>query len=104
MVAKRFTSVALSLAFLMGAAIPGVFADEDSSGTDQPEVNSAVDLVCVQTAVDKREDAVAAGFTVYSGSIVAAQSHRKADLHAAWAITDAQERKHSIKAAWKTFT
>jgi len=75
----------------------------EGSSTDH-QVQKAVDLVCVQTAVDKRETAVAAGFTTYAAAVTAAQAQRKTDLHAAWAMTDATARKDAIKAAWKTFT
>jgi len=58
---------------------------------------------CIQTAVDAREVAVLSSLTTYTNSVVTAFQAKKNALHDAWAITDASQRKASIKTAWMTF-
>lgn len=63
-----------------------------------------VDLACVQTAVEKRENAIISAFDTQSSVVKTALSARKDALKAAWAITDQKERHVAIKKAWSDFT
>lgn len=58
---------------------------------------------CVQAAVDARETAVLAALTTYTNGVIAAFQVKKTGLHDAWAMSDAAQRKASIKTVWTTF-
>ena len=66
------------------------------------EMKQAMNPMCMQTAVDTREDAIAAAFSGFNDSIKTALSARKVALHAAWGLSDKAARSTSVKAAWKT--
>lgn len=55
-------------------------------------------------AVDAREGAVLKAVNAYTTSIVSAFQKKKSDLHSAWAISDAGQRKAAVKTAWATFS
>lgn len=60
-------------------------------------------LVCIQTAVDVREAAIAEAFNVFSASISSALSARKSALHDAWGIANASARHTVRNKAWSDF-
>jgi hypothetical protein len=66
-------------------------------------VSGTVNLTCMQTAVDTREDAIAGAFDTFNDDITAALAARKSALHSAWGLTDVTARKAAIKAAWTTW-
>lgn len=74
-----------------------------SSSSASSFSNKAINLVCAQTAVDTREDALFAARTTQSNAITTAYQTRKSALHEAWNIADKTARRNAIKAAWKTF-
>ena len=62
-----------------------------------------VDLICMQTAVKKRDTAIMTAFSVFSNSIQLALSTRLTELKTAWGIQDASARKQAIKSAWEKY-
>ncbi len=65
--------------------------------------NTAVDPVCMQNAIEKRDTAIITAFDTYHGSVRAALIARKDALKAAWAITDKDGRGDALLSAWKTW-
>ena len=66
-------------------------------------VKPGIDTVCVQAAVDVREQAIAGVWSTYSTAMTSALSARQAALHAAWGTTDAPARRLARNTAWQTF-
>ncbi len=64
---------------------------------------ATVDLACVQTAVDTREDAIGSAFTTFSTAESAALAARKSALHDAWGITSSKDRRVAREKAWTDF-
>lgn len=62
-----------------------------------------VTMSCIQTAVDAREQAVLSALGTYTSSVVSAFQTKKTALYAAWALSDAAQRKAAIKNAWTVF-
>lgn len=75
---------------------------ETERSVKKPEVKQ-LDIVCIQTAVDKREVAVAASVDIYYSDLKKALSVRREALKAAWTITDNKARATAVRTAWKTF-
>lgn len=69
--------------------------------TPTPDLTAG--LACISTAVGKRDDAISAAFTVFSGKISSLLSARKSALMAAWLLTDKKARRTAIKKAWNDF-
>lgn len=63
-------------------------------------IDKNVDIACMKTAVEKRENALLSAYDVYVGKLRAARETRKTDLLSAWSIQDPKERHTAIKAAW----
>jgi hypothetical protein len=61
---------------------------------------SNVNLTCMQTAVDAREDAIAEAFTTFNDDVSEALTARKTALHTAWGLTERAARNAAIKSAW----
>ena len=66
-------------------------------------IDRNVDITCMKTAVEKRENALLVAYDVYSGKLRAARETRKTDLLAAWSVQDPKERHAAVKAAWEKF-
>ena len=64
---------------------------------------SVVDLVCMQTAVAKRDNAVIAALDKYHASWKLALETRRDALVAAWKLTDRTERWKALRKAWSEF-
>lgn len=62
-----------------------------------------LDAACMQTAVEKRDNAIMAGVDAYALSVKTALTTRRDALKAAWALTDATQRSAANKAAWTAF-
>ena len=66
-------------------------------------IDRNVDIACMKTAVEKRENALLAAYDVYFGKLRAARETRKTDLLAAWSVQDPKERGTAVKTAWEKF-
>jgi len=69
----------------------------------QVVIDKNVDIACMKTAVEKRENALLSAYDTYAGKIKTARETRKTDLLAAWSIQDPKERHAAIKAAWEKY-
>lgn len=84
------------------ALVFGVFAYAQTATPTQP-VTPTVDLTCMQTAVEKRDNAVISAWDTLSASIKTALQTRRDALKAAWGISNLKERRTVIKQAWTDF-
>ncbi len=66
-------------------------------------IDRNVDINCMKTAVEKRENALSSAWDTYSGKIKTARETRKTELLAAWSIQDPAQRHTAIKAAWEKY-
>lgn len=62
-----------------------------------------VDTACMQTAVEKRDNAVIVAVKTFNDSWVKALETRRDELKAAWAMTDPAARKTAVRNAWKKY-
>ncbi|MBI5156205.1 hypothetical protein HZA45_02935 [Candidatus Peregrinibacteria bacterium] len=102
---KRLTAAAAATVLAATVAMP-VFAEgmSASAGANASvKAKKTVDIVCVQTAVDKREQAIAGAWTAFNAGMTTAYATRASALHTAWGMTDAAARRAAVKAAWDAF-
>jgi len=66
-------------------------------------IDRAVDIVCMKTEVEKRENAILIAWNVYAEKIKTAIETRRTDFSATWSIQDPKERYSAIRAAWKKY-
>lgn len=71
--------------------------------TNQKNSKKIFDTVCMQNAVNKRENTIISSVNIFSASIKSAMEARKSSLNSAWAISDTNERRTAIKKAWNDF-
>lgn len=65
--------------------------------------SSSTDLSCMQSAVEKRDNAIIDAWDDLHDDMTAALTERRDDLKSAWGLSDKKERRAAIKAAWKAF-
>ena len=95
---------AMSVHFDSDTKIKSRHATSDSNVDVKVESNrGTVDLACMQTAVEKRDNAMIAAQDAYSASWKTALQTRRDELKAAWGIQDKKQREEAIRAAWKKF-
>ena len=94
-----FALVPLSAHKAEAAVLGGGVRMARSASTTPKTVN----LTCMQTAVDTREDAIISAHTAYNTAIMSGLTARKNALHDAWGLTDGTARKTAIKSAWSTW-
>lgn len=73
-----------------------------TTATTTPRVRD-VDLVCMQMAVEKRENATITAFDKFTVAKKQALEKRKTALLAAWKIENKQERRTALRTAWQTY-
>lgn len=96
---RKCIALTASAVIAVSMAAPA-FAESAQTGVG---AKKTVDIACVQKAVDKREDALGAGWTAFNASMTSAYGARKTALHDAWGMSDAAARKTAVKTAWETF-
>jgi hypothetical protein len=64
---------------------------------------SIIDLACMQTAVEKYDNAIIAAWDKRSADVKTALQTRRDALKSAWGIQDKKERRAAIKAAEKAY-
>ena len=79
------------------------FSWKHSSSTASSTQLTTVQLSCVATAVEVRDNAIIAAHDAFSVSIKNALTVRRDALKAAWNISDKTARETAKKAAWSTF-
>ncbi len=79
--------------------------NNNASSTDNASSTHAkkeeIDLVCMQNAIVKRDNAVIASINVYVGVVIKSIEARRDALKAAWTITDKEKRKEALRMAWE---
>lgn len=100
-----FALVLVGLSLSMAGAISSVKADENASPAPKASriPKPTPNIVCVQSAVSKRESAIGSAWSTFSSAITSALSARKDALVAAWGISNAKDRRLAIRTAWDVF-
>jgi hypothetical protein len=97
---KLIFGFAAAAIFMSAAA---AFAADGTSSATSTKPQSAVNIACVQSAVGKREAAVAAAFDAYSAAEKSALSARSSALSAAWGKTNLKDVRIAVKSSWKAY-
>jgi murein L,D-transpeptidase YcbB/YkuD len=72
--------------------------------SDKKEViDRNVDINCMRTAVEKRENAILAAYDTFTQKIRNAHQTRKTELLAAWSLQDPKQRHDALKSAWEKY-
>lgn len=66
-------------------------------------MRAAVDLSCVQTAVEKRDNAVISAWEQYTPKVKTALEKRRDALKSAWAIEENAARQQALMDAWQAY-
>jgi hypothetical protein len=64
---------------------------------------TTLNLPCMQTAIEKRENSFLSSFDSYNTSVRSAMTIRNDALKSAWGITDKTQRKDAIRNAERAF-
>ncbi len=101
---KKFVALAAGVIVAASMTIPA-FAEEGASMSvgASMKAKKTVDIACMQSAVDKREDAIIAAWSAFNTSMTSAHTMRKTALHDAWGMSDPAARRSAIKSAWENF-
>ncbi len=91
---QKFASVSTGIVLL---ATLGAFAATAAAAT------KAMDLPCVQKAVDVRESATQAAFAAFSSAQTKALTDRAAALHNSWGQENASARRSARTASWNVY-
>ncbi len=91
------SAVIASLSAVYVAMVP--FSAEAAIATTTKD-KKALNLTCMQTAIDTREAALISAFGDFKTSMDEALSDRKTALHDAWGISVRADRNKAIKTAW----
>lgn len=102
---KQFAKITiLSLVLASVLALP-VLADDTNTNTNtNTNTSTGINVSCIQTAIDKRDNAIIAAVDKHATTIKDALATRRDALKAAWAITDRKARRQAIKDARTAYT
>ena len=98
----------ITLTFVLGVlfalAVPTPSeAAHGSSASSTKGIGKKVDLTCMATAIDTREDAVMDAWEDFSSTTITALGVRRTALHTAWGMTEMKARTAAVVKAWKTW-
>ncbi len=97
----KMSAILTSLAVLIaGAAFLGN-VQKSLASSDGESTTSSVDVSCMQTAVETREDGLASAWDTFNTDTKAALSARKSALSEAWGEADKKAQKKAVATAWK---
>lgn len=96
---KKITIIFICLLLLTPIAGPALA--DTATGTSAQALK--IDTACIQSAISKRETAIASGFSAYSSSVSSALKARATAFASAWELTSAKARNTALKAAWKAY-
>jgi hypothetical protein len=105
MIVKSINIIA-ALSLIVGATAPALAQSPSPSPAALISPRAAVktvDLACVKTAVEKRDNAVIAALDAFHTGVKQALTTRRDALRAAWDVSDKNQRKTAIRAAWSAF-
>ncbi len=92
--------IALGLfSFFLTSAVAPVMAQNSTSTTSV----KTVDVACVKTAIDKRDNAIISALDTYYAAVKSALQARQSALKAAWDITNAKDRRTALRKAWSDY-
>jgi DNA repair ATPase RecN len=104
------TTLIASLIGTLFIAIPQFSRASENGSTDESTTASTkkvkkvkVDAVCMQTAIDTREDAIISSWDKFASSMKDALKVRKTALHAAWGLSDVKAQNKAVASAWKEY-
>ncbi len=104
---KKILITMLFASFLVSAGVLSVMAQTAATESDLSipisVKRATLDLTCMKSAVEKRENAIIAAWDKFSGAVKSALEMRKSELLAAWDIQDKTQRRAAIQAAWTKF-
>lgn len=66
-------------------------------------IERKLDLACMQTSVEKRDNAIIAAWDKFTPAIKTALETRKTALKSAWTNTDKKARREAIKKTWTDY-
>ncbi len=78
-------------------------ASPTTSPRPSPKQRPAIDLVCMQAATEKRDNAIIAAVDTHHAAIRTALETRRNALKNAWAITDKKQRRAALVSAWQVY-
>lgn len=94
-------------ALIVTSLLAPAFVFAQSTGTSTPVTTgtglASTTVTCVQTALDKRENAIIGGHDAYNTAVKTALTKRLESLKTAWAQTDRKSRNEKKNEAYKTF-
>lgn len=104
----RFINTVAALSLIAGMAVPALAQSPSPAPSGTPKMMerraaTTVDLACMKTAAEKRDNAMLAAFDTFRVNVKKALETRRDAFKAAWDITDRNERKKAIRAAWAAF-
>lgn len=102
----RYAIAATTASLLFAATVLPAFADTtggNSAIATTPANHRTVDLACMQTAVEKRDNAIISAVDAYASAVKTALQTRRDALKAAWGIADKKQRRLALRAAWDAF-
>lgn len=100
MMTKRLISAALGVALTFGGALPAFAHNPEEK---ELKIEQAVDLACMQNAVEKRDSVVMTAFDAFHTAVRSALEARKNALKTAWGMTDPEDRKDAREEAWEDY-
>ncbi|MEK6951413.1 MAG: hypothetical protein AABX29_00190 [Nanoarchaeota archaeon] len=86
---------------LIAFQILPVLAQNSTSSHVKKDKKGEVNLVCMQNAVVKRDNAVISAIDIYAGAARKSIETRRDALKTAWTIADKHERKEALRTAWE---
>lgn len=82
---------------------PTLLFAQTSTTTVPSTTSTSTQVICIQAALEKRENALIAGHDVFNTAVKTALTNRLTSLKDAWAQTDKSTRQTKRLAAYKAF-
>ncbi len=98
---KKLLSLSVLFSFLGLALITP--ASAETNAPESKHVKPTIDLICMQNAVAKRDNAVISSFDAYHTSLKTSFEKRRDGQIVAWKIEEKKERVVALKNVWTTF-
>lgn len=101
---KKIFALPLTAALLFVLLLPAVTLGRTGTATITPTTTSkTLNVPCIQTATEKRDQAIMSAWDTYAAAIKTALSTRLSAIKSAWAISVAKDRRAAIKTAWRDY-
>lgn len=101
---KNTTVTCIAIAIIAIMVLP-VMADsmtgQKNAATSM--ATTAMNVPCIQSAVDKRDSTISSGVSNFSFTLVRALGARKTSLKAAWAVNITKTRIEALRTSWNTY-